>query len=378
MKRFVWSFALAALAGAGVAQGQTVYTAVLNGGQETPPVATAQTGTGIAYFDPTTKVLSYTVSVTGLTGGFSAAHIHGSSAPGVASGIVVALTGGPLNFAGSTVLSAANETALKSGLLYFNVHSNTFPGGEVRGQIAPAGTQFATRLTGAKEIPPSPGSGVGTAEITINANKTVTYSVSVSGLTSAVTAGHIHDGPVGVNGGILVTFASTGPTTFAGTSPPLTDVVLAKIRTGRTYANVHTTSFPGGEIRGQIRGTYVPYEVGCNLAGAGTFSGTGFPTPGGSVTLNISGSTPSTPGVMFIGFQAAKLPFGYGCDFLMAPPLIFPVSIGVGGAGSLTLPTSLPTTTPFPLDIQLQYFGTAPAEPGGFHTTNGLTMHVDG
>ncbi|MBK6940338.1 MAG: CHRD domain-containing protein [Planctomycetes bacterium] len=376
MKPIVGLLALAALVGS--AHAQSVFICELNGGQENPPVVTTQTGLATLYYNNATNALSYSLAATGLTGGFSAAHIHGSSAPGVNSGVLFALVGGPLNFAGTVTLSAAQETSLFSGLLYMNVHSTTFPGGEIRGQIAPATSQFAARLSGANEVPPVPTTAGGLADVRINTNKTVTYTVTFAGLTSNVTAAHIHDGPVGVAGGILIGLTQTGANTFSGTSGVQTDVTLAKIRSGRTYVNVHSTTFPGGEIRGQLRGSWVPYEVGCNLAGAGTLSGSGLPIPGQNITLNIAGSTPSTPGVLFLGFAGQKAPFGFGCDFLIAPPTIFSIGLGVGPTGSLSLPAALAPTTPFPLDLHMQYFGTAPTEPGGFHTTNGLVMHIDG
>jgi hypothetical protein len=88
-------------------------------------------------------------------------------------------------------------------------------------------------------------------------------------------AAHIHLGQRDVNGGVSVFFCG-GPTTpactpgsgsFSGTFTA-TDVIgpvgqgiaagelselIAAIRAGRTYANVHTDKHPGGEIRGQVR-----------------------------------------------------------------------------------------------------------------------------
>jgi hypothetical protein len=108
------------------------------------------------------------------------------------------------------------------------------------------------------------------------------YELSYADLEGAVTQAHIHFGQKGVNGGISVWLCGNpgpGVAPPAGTPPcppsPATvtgtltaaDVVgpagqgiaagelaelVAAIRAGKTYANVHSTKFPGGEVRSQI------------------------------------------------------------------------------------------------------------------------------
>jgi hypothetical protein len=91
----------------------------------------------------------------------------------------------------------------------------------------------------------------------------------------SVTAAHIHLGQPGVAGGIVIHFCGTGgkpacpapPATLTSTvtaadvvalpaqgiaAGDIAEVVRA-IREGKTYVNVHTTNFAGGEIRGQIQ-----------------------------------------------------------------------------------------------------------------------------
>jgi CHRD domain len=132
---------------------------------------------------------------------------------------------------------------------------------------------FVAQLNGANETPANSETGTGTATITRN-GATVNYSVSATGLTGNATGAHIHIGPAGQAGPIIVdTFALTPPppgtsTSFSGsfteaniknpTTPPLSppiatlDQLFDAIRAGNAYYNIHTAKHSGGEIRGQL------------------------------------------------------------------------------------------------------------------------------
>ena len=74
----------------------------------------------------------------GLTTPATAAHIHGPAAPGQNAAVILPLTataGTSGTITGTGTLSSANATNLLNGLTYVNVHTSTFPGGEIRGQI---------------------------------------------------------------------------------------------------------------------------------------------------------------------------------------------------------------------------------------------------
>jgi len=142
-------------------------------------------------------------------------------------------------------------------------------------------------LIGYEEVPAISTEGNGLFKARINNNETeIAYSLSYSNLEGAVQQAHIHLGQKGVNGGITVFLCSNlgngpvgtqacppAPATITGTitasdvSPniPATlaarnqgldtgefDELLSAIRAGSTYVNVHSTKWPGGEIRSQI------------------------------------------------------------------------------------------------------------------------------
>lgn len=131
-------------------------------------------------------------------------------------------------------------------------------------------TLFAV-LSGANEVPLVATGGIGTCTLTLD---DVTGSVSVTGsftgLTSNATAAHIHGlaGP-GMNGGILVGLTETGGTSgnISG-GGTLTPAEITGMLSGQTYVNVHTTTNPGGEIRGQVTASVpaMPWSYAAALA----------------------------------------------------------------------------------------------------------------
>jgi hypothetical protein len=106
---------------------------------EVPPNPSPGTGIAQYSFDDTTNTLSMTFgSYTGLLSPASVSHVH--MAPAGVNGpviIPIANTGGTTGTLSmvATVLTAPQVTALFTGGLYTNVHSQAFPGGEIRDQL---------------------------------------------------------------------------------------------------------------------------------------------------------------------------------------------------------------------------------------------------
>ena len=125
------------------------------------------------------------------------------------------------------------------------------------GQMKTAGggaEVYVATLSGAQEVPANSSAGRGTAEVQLNKNtNTVSWKVTYSGLSGPTTAGHIH-GPAaaGANAGVMIPFSNVGTPTFQGQGP-ITAAQAAELAAGRTYVNLHTARFPGGEIRGQLQ-----------------------------------------------------------------------------------------------------------------------------
>ena len=146
------------------------------------------------------------------------------------------------------------------------------------------GSRISERLTGYEEVPAisTDGSGKFQARIARFGDE-IRYRLSYRDLEGEVTQAHIHIAQEGVNGDIVAFLCSNLPspppdtpacpasgtvsgeigpedvlgpgptdTTFQGIEPGAFDEFVDAIEAGVTYANVHSTKWPGGEIRGQL------------------------------------------------------------------------------------------------------------------------------
>lgn len=231
--------------------GPITFESLLNGDQETPPVATGAIGTAIASLSPTLDTLTYFVSATGLTP--TAAHLH-LGAGGVAGPVIVALTTTPApNFyTGKAVLTTAQLGALLQGEIYVNIHTAANPNGEIRGQLqSNIRRVYAFDLCGAQEAPAVNSNAVGSAVVSVdNGNTNLHYQVVADGLSGPATAAHFHTGQVGVSGPVLLPVDVPSPASGGVISINGNDAVA--IENQNIYLNVHTAANPGGEIRGQV------------------------------------------------------------------------------------------------------------------------------
>ena len=163
---------------------------------------------------------------------------------------------------------------------------------------------FTTTLSGPGESPPNTSTATGTGTVVFDiATHTLTVSETFSGLTTGTTASHIHcctttprTGTAGVatqvptfsllplnvtSGTFTQTFDSSLATTYnpafvtlAGSVSAAETMLFNGILAGEAYLNIHTTQFPGGEIRGFLAapvpepGTYALMLAGLGLTGA--------------------------------------------------------------------------------------------------------------
>ena len=165
------------------------------------------------------------------------------------------------------------STALAVGLvLVLLVGVNTFAGAGGNKTHVSSDT-----MTGYQETPGVASGGTGTFSATIDDDSsTITFEETYSGLSAPALVSHVHFGNRFDAGGVSFFLCggdkpacppgTTTPATVTGTVTPANVIgpagqgiapgefgkIVAAMRAGEAYANIHTSKFPAGEIRGQI------------------------------------------------------------------------------------------------------------------------------
>jgi hypothetical protein len=141
------------------------------------------------------------------------------------------------------------------------------------GTASAKGLLFATTLSSAEEVPANDSAAFGIAQLALSADgKALHYKISVGNIQN-VTQAHIHIGPPGINGPVVLFLYPSAPpavlipgafdgvlnqgtATAADLRGPLAgqplSALIEALESGNAYVNVHTSQFPGGEIRGQV------------------------------------------------------------------------------------------------------------------------------
>jgi len=152
-----------------------------SGLQETPANNSTATGTFVGTYNDVTDSLIYTIIFSGLGSNVTAAHFHGFVPPGIAGPVIFF----PVNpsfptgvisgtFVDSVKLTQGQEDSLKMGLIYFNIHTTNFPGGEIRAQLFLQDASFVLPdISCPADITADTDPGICTANVTFAATTTV-------------------------------------------------------------------------------------------------------------------------------------------------------------------------------------------------------------
>lgn len=235
---------------------QTVFVASLNAAQESPSDTSHGTATFFGELSPDGTTMSYHITYAGLTSSFTAAHFH-LGMPGVSGGVVEGINSFNGNSASGSWSNIPDSifSKLLKGEIYVNIHTTKYPGGELRGQLEPAkGIAFVMSLdaSGVTSADSSTATGTGWAVLTdSNSTASLSYGITIAGLSGTLTAAHFHFGQSGTNGGVAEPITFTDSSAY-GTWSNLTNTDIFDLITGGIYVNVHSTVYPGGEIRSQL------------------------------------------------------------------------------------------------------------------------------
>jgi hypothetical protein len=156
--------------------------------------------------------------------------------------------------------------------------------------VAPVPVDFttmtvATPLSGAEMVPPVTTTATGSATLSVDllTGAITSSTISFTGLTANATAAHIHVGSAGTPlGPVIVPFtcpsATTGTCTPTSASPSLTPAQIVALMNDNLYFVVHSSAFPGGEIRGQV--VYPIFRISAELSGGQEVPSNGTPGSG--------------------------------------------------------------------------------------------------
>jgi len=263
----------------------------LVGYQENPDISSGATGSFEVTIDDTAQALAYQLSYSGLEGTVQQAHIHfGKRAVngGISVFLCTNLGNGPAGTPACPQSGTVSRTVGAADVV--GPAGQGISAGEFNELVAAmrAGASYADggkknlnadALVGYQENPDISSGATGSFEVTIDdAAQALTYQLSYSGLEGTVQQAHIHFGKRAVNGGIsvfLCTNLGNGPAgtpacpqsgtvsrtvgaaavvgpVGQGISAGEFNELVAAMRAGASYANVHSTTWPGGEIRAQI------------------------------------------------------------------------------------------------------------------------------
>lgn len=232
------------------------YNVPLEGRQEVPMVETEQSAMATVTINETDMMVMGEVDLTEVAE-VSGAHIHagevGTNGP-VAFGFSDEDEDGVWEIEGEDITQEEHE-ALLAGNWYVNVHTDSYPDGELRGQIV-TDTQsvHVFGLSGEQEVPAVQTEAYGQGYLLYDSsNGALTLNAWAWDL--AATAAHIHHAEAGTNGDVIVGLEESADTEGLWQLPDNTilgtDEVSA-LEMANLYVNVHTDANPGGEIRGQI------------------------------------------------------------------------------------------------------------------------------
>jgi hypothetical protein len=246
------------------ANAATYFTANLNGAQEIPASSSSATGFGrIRLNDDENRVTVslYFGSPVALIGTVTAGHIHSAGDANLNFPIIFDLNP-PVGFTTGSVVNTefkvtpAQVADLKAGLWFFNIHTNRFPDGEIRGQIT-VDSPFIANIDNNQVIPPTDAVGAkGRAIVSLNeATKQVLVTMNWSGLSGNPKTAQLFSGRVGTNGSPLCSLEPPALTegSLVDYLCDLSSEQVKELKQVQLYLIIQTGANPNGEIRGQIQ-----------------------------------------------------------------------------------------------------------------------------
>ena len=249
-------------------RGGTALTTNLVGELETPTGDPVGIGTATIRVRRGEGRLCFSIRAENITLPAAGAHIH-SGGLGEAGPISITLRAPGENGSSSGCVNVSRarvaQILANRALYYVNVHTTDFPAGAIRGQLggalAPLGRTIVTQMNGAQEcnaagvcnLGDPDGAGTWITRFRADAEQ-VCFRITVSNITLPAVGAHIHRAPRGVAGPIVVPVTSPNASGTTSGCVASTRALMDEIQANPAgfYANVHTTDYPPGAVRGQL------------------------------------------------------------------------------------------------------------------------------
>lgn len=247
----------------------------LNAAQEIPLSTSPATGTAVMFYDLRSNTFDLIVSIQNMANTAISSHIH--EAPvGVAGGFVVNLGGESAYARAGTTVTATfrgltytgDRVKLLQGGAYYNIHSQQFTGGEIRGQLIARPKRLVSNMDVAQEQAAFPNvnlSGLNDFGGAVMYYDPVAHRISLRmslfNFNNTFNNSHVHNGARGVSGGVALNlgnnanaggYSSANGHISGSFDIPAGNIDPIALLTGQTYLNFHSTTFTGGELRGQL------------------------------------------------------------------------------------------------------------------------------
>ncbi len=212
-------------------------------GSLTPVAGVTSTalGTAWAVLRPNVSVV-YSATYQGLAGTYQAAHFHRLPSASVVQAVIFSNGHASGTWSGLTDQDVADFTA---GRLYLNIHSSVATGGEIAAELIPNDGVVMATLDGAQAGTVSTGRGSAWGMFV---NDSMAYALTFTGLQGTYQASHFHLAPAGT---VLAPITPILNNTAIGWWDP--GVNFMNLLRGNVYVNVHSSTAPPGEIRGNLK-----------------------------------------------------------------------------------------------------------------------------
>lgn len=253
------------------------FRAALDGAQQVPAVTTPARGSAVLLYDMGANTFDLVVTLTNFANNLVDAHLFEAAAGANGSSALIHFPLSAFARSGNRVTATFTKRAYPGDLLkllqngaYLNFHTPQLLDGEIRGQLIAQPKRLVASIDVAQEQAAFPAVNLAGASLNDFGAAVMSYNpgtnrislrLSVFNFRNTLNNSHYHEGGPGVSGGVVLNLGNNasagGYTSASGFISGSFDVPYTgdpiKLLTGGAYLNFHSTTFTGGEARGQVR-----------------------------------------------------------------------------------------------------------------------------